>query len=113
LTLEARPDLQTATVTFVDADGKVHNIEAEIGKTLMEAAIDNGIAGIEATCGGSCACATCHVVVDPAWFERVGAPSEMEAGTLYFGAPRRPTSRLSCQVVVTRALDGLRVAVAT
>lgn len=78
----------------------------------MEVAVDNGIAGIDATCGGSCACATCHVIVDPAWFGRVGPPSTMELGTLYFGAPRQPTSRLSCQIVMTPALSGLQVEVA-
>lgn len=111
--LEDRSEVRTSGVAFVTPDGEVREIQAELGRTLMEAAVENDIAGIDATCGGSCACATCHVVVDPAWFETVGPPSAMEIGTLYFGAPRRPTSRLSCQIMVTAALDGLRVAVAT
>lgn len=113
MALEERSDLRSARVAFVTPDGQLHEIRAELGRTLMEAAVENEVAGIEATCGGSCACATCHVVVDLAWFEKVGPPSAMEIGTLYFGAPRRPTSRLSCQIVMTPALNGLRVAVAT
>lgn len=110
---ESRADPRIADVTFVTADGAVRQVRADVGMTLMEVAVNNGIAGIAANCGGSCACATCHVIVDPGWFEQVGPPSPMEVGTLYFGAPRRPTSRLSCQIIVTPALDGLKVEVAS
>lgn len=99
-------------VTFVTADGRECPVRAMSGASLMEAAIEYGVPGIEADCGGSCACATCHVYVDPEWFGVVGEPSEMESGTLYFGADRRPTSRLSCQVVITPEMEGMRVTVA-
>src|SRR3546814_15949465 len=92
--------------------GGVREIRAQLGQTLMEAAVDNDIPGITADCGGSCACATCHVVVADRWFDVVGPPSEMESGTLYFGAARRPTSRLPCQIVIEPSLDGLSVEVA-
>ena len=68
----------------------------------MEAAIRNAIPGIEAECGGACACATCHVYVDEAWREKVGAPSPMEEDMLDFGFDVRPNSRLSCQIKVER-----------
>lgn len=94
-------------VTFITSDGQPHQVEAEVGSTLMETAIRNMIQGIEAECGGACACATCHVYVDDAWFEKVGEPGPMEEDMLDFAFDVRPTSRLSCQIKVTDALDGL------
>jgi 2Fe-2S ferredoxin len=79
----------------------------------MEAAVDHEIEGIIGECGGSCACATCHVKFSNHWFERVGPPGDMEINTLYFRAHRQPTSRLSCQIVLSRELDGLEAEVAT
>src|SRR3546814_6736917 len=96
-------------VTFITPDGEAREIRARPGQTLMEAAVENDIPGIEADCGGSCACATCHVVVEDSWFSIVGPPSDMESGTLYFGAFQRPTSRLACQIVIGPVLDGLKV----
>ncbi|WP_430738981.1 2Fe-2S iron-sulfur cluster-binding protein [Sphingomonas paeninsulae] len=111
------PDTQsgvnTIGVTIVMSNGAVQNIRGVVGETLMEAAVDHQIAGIAATCGGCCACATCHVIVSPDWYDRVGPPGPMENDTLYFGAARRPTSRLSCQIDLTTALNGLQVTVAT
>jgi 2Fe-2S ferredoxin len=75
----------------------------------METAIKNDIPGIEAECGGACACATCHVYVDEAWFDITGGPSPMEEDMLDFGYDVRANSRLSCQIKVTEALDGLIV----
>src|SRR5262245_64054013 len=75
----------------------------------METAIRNNVPGIEAECGGACACATCHVYVDEAWREKVGGPSPMEEDMLDFGYDVRPSSRLSCQIKVTENLDGLVV----
>ena len=98
-----------AKITYINADGTSRTIDAELGSTVMEAAIRNAIPGIEAECGGACACATCHVYVDEAWREKVGAPTPMEEDMLDFGFDVRPNSRLSCQIKVTQALDGLVV----
>ena len=96
-------------ITFKDSTGTARTVEAEIGATVMETAIRNAIPGIEAECGGACACATCHVYVDEAWKEAVGEPAHMEEDMLDFAFDVRPTSRLSCQIKVTAALDGLIV----
>jgi 2Fe-2S ferredoxin len=98
-----------AKITFIDPSGTARTIEAQPGSTVMETAIKNGIPGIEAECGGACACATCHVYVDEAWREIVGPPSPMEEDMLDFGYDVRLNSRLSCQIKVTEALDGLLV----
>lgn len=97
------------TITFIEQDGTRRTVDAETGSTVMEAAIRNGIPGIEAECGGACSCATCHVYVDEAWSEKVGKPSPMEEDMLDFAFDVRPTSRLSCQIKVTDELDGLIV----
>jgi ferredoxin, 2Fe-2S len=98
-----------AKINFVDHTGEKRIIEVENGATVMEAAIRNAIPGIEAECGGACACATCHVYVDEAWREKVGPPTPMEEDMLDFGYDVRPNSRLSCQIKVTDDLDGLVV----
>jgi 2Fe-2S ferredoxin len=96
-------------ITFTDHEGTSRTVEADIGATVMETAIKNDIPGIEAECGGACACATCHVYVDEAWLEKTGGPSPMEEDMLDFGYDVRPNSRLSCQIKVTAELDGLHV----
>lgn len=83
----------------------------EPGLTVMEVAKKNDIAGIDAECGGACACATCHVYVDAAWREKVGGPVEMEEDMLDFAFDVREESRLCCQIKVTQDLDGLVVRV--
>ncbi len=98
-----------AKIQFIDFSGTVHAVDAELGSTVMETAIKNGIPGIEAECGGACACATCHVYIDPEWQEKVGAPSSMEEDMLDFAYDIRPNSRLSCQIKVSNDLDGLTV----
>lgn len=98
-----------AKIQFIDFGGTVRIVDAEPGSTVMEAAIKNGIPGIEAECGGACACATCHVYVEPDWQEKAGAPSSMEEDMLDFAYDIRPNSRLSCQIKVTAELDGLTV----
>jgi 2Fe-2S ferredoxin len=98
-----------AKITFIDSSGAARAVEAQIGSTVMETAIKNGIPGIEAECGGACACATCHVYVDEPWREITGPPSPMEEDMLDFGFDVRTNSRLSCQIKVTEALDGLVV----
>ena len=96
-------------IVFVDHAGKSRQVEADDGSTVMETALRNSIPGIEAECGGACACATCHVYVDEAWFEKLGKPEQMEEDMLDFAFDVRPTSRLSCQIKVSPALDGLTV----
>jgi ferredoxin, 2Fe-2S len=98
-----------AKITYIDHAGTARTIEAELGSTVMETAIKHGIPGIEAECGGACACATCHVYVDEAWREATGEPAPMEEDMLDFGFDVRANSRLSCQIKVTAALDGLVV----
>ena len=98
---------QMAKITFIQPDGKQQVVEADKGLTVMEAAKKALVAGIEAECGGACACATCHVYVDPAWTEKVGKANEMEADMLDFAFDVRDESRLSCQIKVSDALDGL------
>ena len=94
-------------VNFTDHTGTTRTVDVEAGATVMEAAIRNAIPGIEAECGGACACATCHVYVDAPWGEKVGAPTPMEEDMLDFGFDVRPNSRLSCQIKVTDELEGL------
>lgn len=96
-------------VTYIEPNGERHEVEAQPGHSVMEAAIKNNIAGIEADCGGACSCATCHVSVDAAWFVRVGGPGEVEESMLDFAPVRTPTSRLSCQIKLQSELDGLVV----
>jgi 2Fe-2S ferredoxin len=96
-------------ITYIDHDGTARTVDAEVGATVMETAIKNGVPGIEAECGGACACATCHVYVDAHWWPVVGPPSPMEEDMLDFGYDVRPNSRLSCQIKVTEGLDGLVV----
>jgi 2Fe-2S ferredoxin len=96
-------------ITYVEHDGTTRTVEAEVGTTVMEAALKNEVGGIVAECGGSCTCATCLVHVDEAWVDKVGTRSEEEEDQLDFAFDVRPNSRLSCQIKVTEALDGLIV----
>ena len=100
-----------AKITFIGSDGTRYEIEAENGSTVMETAIRNGVPGVEAECGGACACATCHVYVDEAWQALTGSPDPMEEDMLDFAYDLRATSRLSCQIKVTDELDGLIIGV--
>ncbi|MEZ2127343.1 MULTISPECIES: 2Fe-2S iron-sulfur cluster-binding protein [unclassified Sinorhizobium] len=96
-------------LTIVAFDGTRFDIDADEGSTVMENAVRNSVPGIEAECGGACACATCHVYVDESWAEKAGPPGPMEEDMLDFAFEVRPTSRLSCQIRLTAALDGLVV----
>ena len=96
-------------IIYIEHDGAQHTVEAELGATVMETALRNDIASIVAECGGSCTCATCLVHVDEKWFEVVGPPSQEEEEQLDAAFEVKPTSRLSCQIKVTEALDGLIV----
>jgi ferredoxin, 2Fe-2S len=96
-------------ITYIDHAGKEHVVEAPLGQTVMEAAVKHAVPGIDADCGGACACATCHVYVDEAWREKTGEASSMEQSMLDFANDVEANSRLSCQIKVTGALDGLVV----
>ena len=96
-------------LTVVAFDGTRFELDAEAGSTVMENAVKNSVPGIEAECGGACACATCHVYVDEAWREKTGEPSPMEEDMLDFAYEPQDNSRLTCQLKVTGDLDGLVV----
>jgi 2Fe-2S ferredoxin len=98
-------------ITFIQPDGSQQVVDATPGVTVMEAAKLNLVPGIEAECGGACACATCHVYVDDVWREKTGTPSQMEEDMLDFAFDVRESSRLCCQIKVTPNLDGLIVRV--
>jgi ferredoxin, 2Fe-2S len=102
------------TVTMHDVNGKTHAIsDAEDGISLMELAKRHGVAGIMGDCGGGCACATCHLYVDAAWWDKVGEPDEIEFAMLDMVTDvQRETSRLGCQIKVSADLDGIEVTVA-
>ncbi|MEM8616318.1 MAG: 2Fe-2S iron-sulfur cluster-binding protein [Pseudomonadota bacterium] len=99
-----------AKIIFVDHGGEERPVEATNGETIMEAAIKNSIPGIDADCGGACACATCHVYVDDAFMDKVGPPEDMEQSMLDFAENVQANSRLSCQITVSENVDGMRVA---
>ena len=98
-----------AKITYIQPDGTENVVEAKAGWSVMEGAIKNRVRGIDADCGGACACATCHVYVDEAWIDKTGSPSAMEESMLDFAEGVQDNSRLSCQIKVTDALDGLVV----
>ena len=96
-------------ITFIEHDGAVHTVDAELDHSVMETALRNGISSIVAECGGGCTCATCHVYVDEAWLDKVGPPNASEEEELDAAFEVKPNSRLSCQIKVTAELDGLIV----
>ncbi len=96
-------------ITFIEHGGKIHTVEVQSGISVMQAAVDNMVPGIVADCGGTCSCATCHGYIDPDWFSLTGGMGESESGMLDGNAYQQATSRLTCQVKVTDALDGLVV----
>lgn len=96
-------------ITYIDSSGNERTVEGKNGMTVMETAIKHNVPGIDADCGGACACATCHVYVDPAFMDKVGKPSAMEQSMLDFAENVRETSRLSCQIKIREDLDGLKV----
>ena len=99
-----------AKITYIEHNGTRHEVEVPTGLTVMEGARDNGIPGIEADCGGACACSTCHVYVDPDWVGRLPQKQAMEEDMLEFAyEPDLERSRLTCQLKVSDALDGLVV----
>ena len=94
-------------VKFIEHNGTEHEIDGNVGDSLMIVATSNLVPGIDADCGGECSCATCHVMVDPAWVEKTGSPSAAEESMLDLNPDRSENSRLSCQIELTDDLDGI------
>lgn len=98
-------------VEFRNSDGGSTTLDAPEGFSLMEVAVQNGVDGIDADCGGACTCATCHVYVADEWLEKLSPPQRAEADMLEFAIDPAPNSRLSCQITITPDLDGLTVTI--
>ena len=96
-------------ITYIEDNGKSHTHEVSNGLTVMEGAVQNNVPGIDADCGGSCACATCHVYVDEQWFKKLKKSEDAEQGMLDMAFEPNKFSRLTCQITVTDELDGLVV----
>ena len=96
-------------ITYIEHNGKSHQIEVANGLTVMEGAVQNNIVGIDADCGGSCSCATCHVYVDEKWFDSLSKKEDAEQDMLDMAFEPNKFSRLSCQLTVTDELDGMVV----
>jgi 2Fe-2S ferredoxin len=98
-------------VTYIEYNGTAHLVVVPVGLSVMRGAVNNNVPGIDADCGGECACATCHVYVDPAWLDKTGTPvpGSQEASMLSFAAEAEFNSRLSCQIAMREELDGLVV----
>lgn len=99
----------SSTICFVEPSGHERMVKIGVGVSLMEGALAGGVEGLPAECGGACACATCHVYVDQQWFDRLPQANAMERDMLECAEQVRPNSRLSCQIKMTRDLDGMRV----
>ena len=96
-------------IKFIEFDGTKHDVSGETGASVMRAAIDNLVPGIDADCGGECSCATCHVLIDNDWMDKVGKPSDQEESMLDLNPDREANSRLSCQITVSEELEGMIV----
>ncbi len=97
------------TIKLIEFNGAEHVIDAENGKSLMQNALDNMVPGIDADCGGGCSCGTCHCFVDPQWLDVTGSPDPMEEAMLNMRPDREDNSRLSCQIEVSDAMEGMVV----
>jgi 2Fe-2S ferredoxin len=96
-------------ITLIEFNGNDHTIEAEVGNSLMQSVIDNAVPGIDADCGGACACGTCHCFIEGEWGTATGEADAMEEAMLGMRPDRADTSRLSCQIDVTQDMDGMVV----
>ncbi len=94
-------------ITYIEHNGTEHTVDVAVGLTVMEGAVNNNIPGIDADCGGACACSTCHAYVNPDWVEKLPAREDMEEDMLDFAYEPNERSRLTCQIQVTPELDGL------
>ncbi|GGC61833.1 2Fe-2S iron-sulfur cluster binding domain-containing protein [Hoyosella rhizosphaerae] len=97
------------TITFISHDGEETEVEIVEGQSLMQLATNNGLAGIDGDCGGEAACGTCHIILEAEWFSKTGDQSDDEAQMLDLTPERVATSRLSCQIKATEAMDGMIV----
>ena len=95
------------TITFIEFNGKAHEVVAEVGQSAMQAAMNNLLPGIVADCGGACSCATCHVYVDANWENKIPPPEQSEKDMIACALHVQSSSRLSCQMQITPELDGL------
>jgi 2Fe-2S ferredoxin len=111
LTVESLREIMPQ-ITYIDRDGGSTTVAVENGTSVMQGAVANAVPGIDAVCGGACACATCHVYVHEDWLTKLPAPSETEAAMLEFACDVRANSRLSCQIRVEESINGLTVTVA-
>ena len=98
-----------AKITFIQHDGVETIVEVEDGSSIMNAAVDNGVSGIDGDCGGECSCATCHITLNDAWMTKLGQPSEQEESMLDLNPDRSANSRLACQLEVSDEIDGIVV----
>ena len=98
-----------AKITYIEHNGKSHTIEVASELTVMEGAVQNNVPGIDADCGGACACATCHVYVNSEWFNKLPKMEDAEQDMLDMAFEPNKFSRLSCQITVTDELDGMVV----
>ena len=96
-----------AKITYIEFNGAEHVVDVKPGLSVMEGAVKNNIPGIDADCGGACACATCHVYVDPEWVDKTGSQSAMEESMLDFAENVETNSRLSCQIKMRQDLAGI------
>ncbi|MBT2324799.1 2Fe-2S iron-sulfur cluster binding domain-containing protein [Variovorax paradoxus] len=96
-------------ITFIEFNGARHTVEASVGQSLMKAAVSNSVPGIDAECGGACACATCHVYIADDWLAHIGDPIGNEKEMLDFANEVQPNSRLACQISIRPDMDGLVV----
>jgi 2Fe-2S ferredoxin len=96
-------------ITYIEHNGRSHTVEVPIELTVMEGALQNNIPGIDADCGGACACATCHVYVDEKWFDKLQKKEDAEQDMLDMAFEPKKNSRLACQITATNELDGLVV----
>ena|SRR5690554_2310276 len=97
------------SIKFITHDGNEHEVQAETGSSVMQAALDNGIDAIIGECGGACSCATCHCYVDESWTDKIDGPTDLEKDMLDCVLDPQDNSRLSCQIQITDAVDGLVV----
>lgn len=96
-------------LTLIDPMGEKHELESSIGNSLMELAVNNDVPGINADCGGACACATCHIILPSSLYKNLGEPDEEERDLLDFVDNKEPTSRLACQVNITATMEGIEI----
>ena len=94
-------------IIYIEHDGTEHQVDVDVGTSIMEGAVSNSIPGIDADCGGSMACATCHIYVNDKWFDKIPAAEDAEVDMIDMAFEPKKNSRLSCQIIISDELDGL------